>query len=208
MAQAVAEREGLSAYHIIAHGSCGEAYVGAQTLPLETLQADAAHLSKIGKALGADGDLLLWSCDAAQGARGAAFVKGLARLTGANVKAATGLVGSHALGGQWELDVAFGGNNHASAAPLTAQAMASYLGILMVNKVRQKREIAFIDRNVDDLHKLLAGIWPDVEAIEGICLGSSRIPTQHHCTSGHMRWPGKGDPFAQSRAGLTNSEVE
>ena len=28
-----------------------------------------------------------------------------------------------------------------------------------------KREVAFIDRNVDDLHTLLAGIRPDVEAI-------------------------------------------
>jgi hypothetical protein len=134
IAQVVTEREELSAIHIIAHGSCGEVHVGDHTLALETLEVDEADLKKIGKVLGADGDLLLWSCAAAKAARGAAFVRGLAPLTAANVMAASGLVGSPVLGGQWELDVVFGDNQHASAAPLTAQAMASYLGILADNR--------------------------------------------------------------------------
>src|SRR5262245_61704889 len=58
MAQIAAERDGLSAIHVIAHGTAGEVHVGSHPLSLETLEADEVDLKKIGKALGADGELL------------------------------------------------------------------------------------------------------------------------------------------------------
>jgi Domain of unknown function (DUF4347) len=122
MAQAVAERDGLKAVHVIAHGASGEVCFGPKGLALESLEVNARALRKLGKALGAEGALLLWSCDVAQGARGTAFVNGLARLTGLDV-----------LGGRWVLDVACGKAAAAIAVtPLSAQCIASYHAKLRV----------------------------------------------------------------------------
>ena len=52
--------------------------------------------------------------------------------TGAEVRAATGLVGSHLLGGTWQLDHDAG--KGAVAAPLSAHGMASYAGVLAAKK--------------------------------------------------------------------------
>lgn len=130
MARVIAERQRLTAIHVIAHGVPGQLNFGTRALALETLEEDAQDLNKIGKALGPEGKLLLWSCDAGQGARGSAFVQGLVRLTGADVRAATGRVGSPVLGARWELDVAYGKGKEPVLPPLSAQGMARYLGIL------------------------------------------------------------------------------
>src|SRR6478609_9584951 len=76
------------------HGSAGEVRFGAGVLSRETLHDHAADLAEIGRALGRDGQLSLWSCETGQGKRGAAFVDALARATGADVAATVGLVGS------------------------------------------------------------------------------------------------------------------
>src|SRR5262245_41741594 len=121
IATALEGRDGLRAVHVVAHGSAGEVHFGAGALSLETLHDHAAELAGIGRALGVDGDLLLWSCNTAAGERGSAFVSELAPLIAANVAAA-------AQGGRWQLDV------QASAvhapAPLTTLGMASYDGVL------------------------------------------------------------------------------
>ena len=128
IATALEGRDGLRAVHVVAHGSAGEVHFGAGALSLETLHDHAAELAGIGRALGVDGDLLLWSCDTAAGERGSAFVSELAHLIAANVAAASGRVGAAAQGGRWQLDV------QASAvhapAPLTTLGMASYDGVL------------------------------------------------------------------------------
>src|SRR5262249_8526980 len=72
--------------------------------------------------------LLLWSCQTAAGARGSAFLEALESATGAEVRAATGTIGSQPLGGRWELDVSSG--KETVAAPLTARGMAGYAGVL------------------------------------------------------------------------------
>src|SRR5262245_31002696 len=128
IATALEGRDGLRAVHVVAHGSAGEVHFGAGALSLETLHDHAAELAGIGRALGVDGDLLLWSCDTAAGERGSAFVDELTHLVAANVAAASGRVGAAAQGGRWHLDV------QASAvhahAPLTTLGMASYDGVL------------------------------------------------------------------------------
>src|SRR5262245_58849425 len=80
MALAVAGRQDLVAIHVLAHGAPGEVRFGARAMSLENLEEDAVDYEAIGKALGRNGKLLLWSCDAGQGPRGCAFVSGLARL--------------------------------------------------------------------------------------------------------------------------------
>jgi hypothetical protein len=128
MACATQGREGLEAIHVIAHGRSGEVRFGAGALSLESLAGHAAELGAIGRALRNDGELLLWSCDTAADARGSAFLEALESATGAQVRAATGVIGSHHRGGQWRLDISSG--SKAVAAPLTAHGMASYAGVL------------------------------------------------------------------------------
>src|SRR5262249_37651049 len=128
MACAVRGREGLEAIHVIAHGRTGQVGFAAGALSLESLAGYAVDLGAIGRALGDDGKLLLWSCETAVGARGSAFLEALESATGAEVRAATGTIGSQALGGRWELDVSSG--KETVAAPLTARGMAGYAGVL------------------------------------------------------------------------------
>ena len=120
--------DGLEAIHVIAHGRVGEVSFGAGALSLESLAGHAADLRAIGQALGNDGKLLLWSCNTAAGARGSAFLEALELATGAEVRAATGTIGSQPLGGRWQLDISSG--KETVAAPLTAQGMAGYAGVL------------------------------------------------------------------------------
>ena len=89
-----------------------------------TLAEEAADLAAIGQALGAGRNVNLWSCRTAAGPVGAAFVAGLARASGADIAAATGLVGAAAPGGGWELaaHVQLG----AVQPPLTAAGVAGY----------------------------------------------------------------------------------
>src|SRR5262249_48983800 len=75
-----------------------------------------------------DGKLLLWSCQTAAGARGSTFVAASESATGAEVRAAAGTIGSQPLGGRWELDVSSA--KETVAAPLAAQGIAGYAGVL------------------------------------------------------------------------------
>src|SRR6516225_7538979 len=118
---------GLDAIHVIAHGRVGEVSFGAGALSLESLAGHAADLRAIGQALGNDGKLLLWCCQTAAGARGSAFVEALESATGAEVRAATGTIGSQPLGGGWQLNVSSG--KETVAAPLTARGIG-YAGVL------------------------------------------------------------------------------
>ena len=127
IATALKGRDDLHAIHIIAHGSAGEVRFGAGVLSRETLHDHAADLAEIGRALGRDGQLSLWSCETGQGKRGAAFVDALERATGADVAATVGLVGSAERGGRWELDSGF------AQAPLTLEGMAAYAGVMQTH---------------------------------------------------------------------------
>src|SRR5436305_544862 len=85
IARSLKHRTNLAAIHIFAHGRAGELSFGSGPLSIERLDAEAANLSEIGRALGKQGNLLLWSCRVASGERGSAFVAALARLTEAKV---------------------------------------------------------------------------------------------------------------------------
>ncbi|WP_426442478.1 DUF4347 domain-containing protein [Bradyrhizobium genosp. P] len=125
MARAVQGREGLEAIHVIAHGRPGEVSFGAGALSVETIAEHSDDLGQLGLRIG-NGELQLWTCQTAQGERGAAFVHTLARLAGAQVAASTQLVGAAAMGGQWALDV-----GSSSLAPLSAEGAAAYFGVMM-----------------------------------------------------------------------------
>ncbi|WMT72033.1 DUF4347 domain-containing protein [Bradyrhizobium sp. Ash2021] len=128
MARAVQGREGIEAIHVIAHGRPGEVAFGAGVLSAEKLHEHAADLNSIGRAIGKDGDLRLWSCETGQGERGSRFVSALARVTGKAIAAATGLVGSYSRGGCWELEARSGALG--VCPPLTVEGRASYAGVM------------------------------------------------------------------------------
>jgi hypothetical protein len=133
IAAGLAGREALEAVHVVAHGAPGRVSFGSDDWTVDSLEDQAEDLASIGQALGAGGELRLWSCNTARGAVGEAFMDGLARVAGAAVAGATAPVGQAALGGTWELAA------HAGAAapqpPITAGGMAIYGGVLAADEI-------------------------------------------------------------------------
>jgi hypothetical protein len=133
IADALADRRGLAAVHIMAHGSPGRVSFAAGDWTAVTVTDDSGELSAIGRALAADGDLRLWSCDTAYGQVGAIFLDALAEAACAEVAAATDRIGAADKGGAWELSA------RAAAAspqpPITAAGVEAYAGVLPVHAV-------------------------------------------------------------------------
>ena len=118
-------RDGIDALHLLAHGGPGRLRLGATLLSQENLAGHARDLERIGSALAADGDLLLYGCEVGKGEAGRAFVAALRECLGAHVSvsAASRLVGHAELGGCWQLD--------AGQAPrATALALTGWRGTL------------------------------------------------------------------------------
>ncbi|MGN7612430.1 autotransporter-associated beta strand repeat-containing protein [Magnetococcales bacterium HHB-1] len=104
----LADYENLNALHLISHGGNGEVYLGAETLSEESLSTYNSDLTSWGASLSVDGDILLYGCRVAEDATGEAFIDQFAQTTGADVTASNDLTGSDWLGGDWDLEVAFG----------------------------------------------------------------------------------------------------
>ena len=104
MADALAGRSGVDAIHVFSHGSVGALQLGDTLLNSDTLNTYAPLLAQIGQSLTAEGDLLLYGCNVAQGEAGQAFVESIARVTQADVAASNDLTGNAALGGDWSLE--------------------------------------------------------------------------------------------------------
>lgn len=99
MAQALSDMRGVEAIHLISHGSQGTLSLGATTLDGNNLLAHSSMLQAIGSSLTPTGDILLYGCEVAAGDSGAAFIKHLAQLTGADIAASDDISGATALGG-------------------------------------------------------------------------------------------------------------
>ena len=123
MAAALGERGDVGTVQVIAHGSAGQLWLGSSFLDNAALQRPEvqAQLAALGLGLTADGDLLIYACNTAQGSEGAQFVSTLAALTGADVAASDDRTGA---GGDWELEISTGSIEH--AAMLSAQGEAAY----------------------------------------------------------------------------------
>ena len=124
MSDALAGRTGIEAIHVFSHGSAGVVQLGDTTLNSANLNTYAPLLAQIGQSLSAEGDLLLYGCNVAQGEAGQAFVESIARVTQADVAASEDLTGAAALGGDWVLEVASG------AIETAAIQASSYNGAL------------------------------------------------------------------------------
>ncbi|HRF05111.1 Ig-like domain-containing protein, partial [Accumulibacter sp.] len=114
IAAAVDGEQNLGAIHILSHGVREGIVLGQGLVDHNALQRQSAVLARIGAALSADGDILLYGCDLAADNR--AFIDTLAALTQADVAASTDATGSAVLGGDWLLE--------ANAGPIETRALA------------------------------------------------------------------------------------
>ncbi len=114
----------LASIAIVSHGAEGVLLLGSAALEATTLDRYESELARIGAALADDGDLLLYSCDVGRNDAGAAFVELIAAATGADVAAASHMIGSAGGGGTFLLDVNFG--QVEAGTPFTALAQAAF----------------------------------------------------------------------------------
>ena len=90
------------AIHLVTHGNSGYFVLNGTVVDSNYLAENSAAFRELGEHLTADGDILLYGCNTAQGEDGEAFVAELAELTGADVAASTDDVAG--VDGDWTLD--------------------------------------------------------------------------------------------------------
>jgi hypothetical protein len=116
------------AVHFFGHGTAGSMQLGATSLDLATVRANAGSIAGWSDGLSADADLLLWGCDTGAGAAGAVLLDALADLTGADVAASDDATGGLSYGADWTLEVVRGPIE--AQAPIEAALQASFAGVL------------------------------------------------------------------------------
>ena len=117
----LAARQGITAVHVLTHGSDGQLQLGSLRLDASALLARAGEVAGWSTALTGDADLLLYGCDLAQTEVGQRLATDLAALTGADVAASTDRTGAAALGGDWALEYQTGAIDAAPAASFALQ---------------------------------------------------------------------------------------
>ncbi|OAI01770.1 hypothetical protein A1353_00690 [Methylomonas methanica] len=121
MADYLADRRDISAISIVAEGGEANIWLGNAWLNNDSIADYAAQLDTIGKALAADGDLQIYSCNLGRGTDGVVFAQALADLTGADVAVSDNRTGA---GGDWTLEVRTG--DISAPAAFSASSMADY----------------------------------------------------------------------------------
>ena len=124
----LAQRDGISAVHLVSHGDGGVVQLGATRLDMTTLLARAGEVAAWSGSLGADADLLIYGCDVAAGDQGRELLVALAALSGADVAASDDPTGAAARGGDWVLEQQTGAIESALAADAAVQQ--SWAGLL------------------------------------------------------------------------------
>ena len=106
MAEWASTHSDYDAIHILSHGSQGALQLGSVMLTDADLAEREDDLARLGNALTADGDLLLYGCGVAAGDEGIAFIRDLAAATGADVAASDDLTGAAAGRAQLKAEIA------------------------------------------------------------------------------------------------------
>jgi hypothetical protein len=120
MADYLDGQSGIDAVHIISHGSAGNLILSGQTYSADRLsQQYSTDLARIGHALTADGDILLYGCDVGKGSAGERFIETISEMTGADIAASVDKTGAADLGGDWVLETRTGQVDAAIAVSMT-----------------------------------------------------------------------------------------
>ncbi|MBN1006127.1 DUF4347 domain-containing protein [Amphritea pacifica] len=93
----------VAAIHLLSHGAAGALFLGNAQLNSQQLRQNQQQIKRWGNALSADGDLLLYGCDVAEGVEGVQFIEQLSLITGADVAASDDDTGN-APGADWDLE--------------------------------------------------------------------------------------------------------
>ncbi len=122
------QHEDLDAIHLVSHGADGFIQLGGSWLSANNIDLHAEALQRVGMALGADGDILIYGCDVAASDDGVSLLNRISELTGADIAASTDKTGDASRSGDWELE-------HSSGSIETQQAFGisiqeSYGGLL------------------------------------------------------------------------------
>ncbi len=161
IADALAGRTGIDAIHIISHGDSGVLLLGNGPLFEGNLGQYATQLSTIGKALTAEGDILLYGCEVGAGSEGHAFVSKLADMTGADIAASDDNTGGSVKGGDWDLEIATG--QIAASSALNLSRLGGYDHLLVTTAVNNIADLnnaiaTGVADNVDDVITLTGNI--------------------------------------------------
>ncbi len=105
---ALADHDNLQALHIVSHGNQGQVNLGDVALSSNNLTSYAGQIAMWGTALSADADILFYGCDLAASAAGVELLESLSELTDADVAASDDATGHKSLGGDWDLEFAYG----------------------------------------------------------------------------------------------------
>lgn len=127
----LASQTGISAIHIVSHGSSGSLQLGNSSLNHQTLSVYESSLRAWANALTDDADILLYGCEVAAGNLGQTFVDIFSQWTGADIAASHDLTGHASLGGDWSLEINTGeiAVNLAFSADAIAQYNYTFLDI-------------------------------------------------------------------------------
>ena len=122
----------LAGIDLVAHGADGEVALGTATLSTASLPTYQTQLAQIGAALAPGGAIQIYGCDVGEDAAGVAFLDQLSAATGgANIAAASHLVGDAAGGGSFDLNVNVGTVD--VGTPFTSAALTSFKGELSLS---------------------------------------------------------------------------
>ncbi|WP_027360613.1 DUF4347 domain-containing protein, partial [Desulforegula conservatrix] len=120
--QALSSYGQIDALHLVSHGGIGRLNLGDLQLTSSTLATNAETLLKIATHFSSESDLLLYGCSVALGSEGLGFVKALSQsLNGVDIAASTDRTGPLTLGGDWDLEYAYG--EIETVLPFTVQGM-------------------------------------------------------------------------------------
>ncbi|MCU0566305.1 MAG: DUF4347 domain-containing protein, partial [Oculatellaceae cyanobacterium Prado106] len=109
----------IDSIHIVSHGEPGTLHLGNTTVNGETLSKYRSQLQQWTQV----SEILLYGCRVAAGEVGRSFVQKLHDWTGGAIAASTTLIGSTALGGNWDLDWQIGS---ISSPPAFSESALSY----------------------------------------------------------------------------------
>ncbi|WP_194271047.1 Ig-like domain-containing protein, partial [Comamonas testosteroni] len=121
-------RSGIDVVHVLSHGDTGKVQLGNLWLDSQNLASHSQALASLGKALNADGDILLYGCEIGADGAGRDFIESLAKSTGADVAASTNLTGAQSRGGDWVLETSTGSIE--AALPFALADVSDYDGVL------------------------------------------------------------------------------
>jgi trimeric autotransporter adhesin len=192
IAQALQGRQGLGAIHLISRGGAGQLQLGNRTVDERAMtEQDADAWARIGQALQAHGDLLVYGGNFAAGEIGHRAAQTLAELTGAQLSASTETLAD--FNGDWQL--AF------STAPFEAKASSAATtgsNDAVSEALIAKRELVFVDSAVANADTLLEalllerGTGPVVDVVyigledDGLAVITQALASEQGVTAIHI----------------------